>query len=71
MATHGSGMAYTATFSSQRCLSTRWRVDSQKNTAVSTMKNMPRATIMRNVQNNGATCGTVSHAAFLICSSVA
>ncbi|MNT97932.1 hypothetical protein D3C72_2403830 [compost metagenome] len=71
MAIHGSGIAHTATFSNQRWRSSARRADSTKKVPVSRISSMPMPTITRNSQNSGATCGTVSHAALAICSSVA
>src|SRR5262249_16870235 len=67
----GRGNASNASRRYQRCFSKSRLADSQKENGKKVMKKKQMPTMKRKAQNRTGTLGTVSHAAFSICSGVA
>src|SRR5665811_47123 len=67
----GNGMISTASQRNHTWRSRQRVAESQKEKAKKAMKKKPIPTMNRNDQNSGSTSGTVSQAAFSICSGVA
>src|ERR1035437_2838726 len=68
---HGSGMISIASRRNHTWRSRRRFAESQNEKPKKAMKKKPIPTMKRNDQNSGSTAGTVSQAAFSICSGVA